>query len=256
MSIPVMPKEYFGKEVKQDKYHKTAPRLWTPEEKAWCLKLREEGYSMEEIAVSVQREVTSVSIQLKRLAKKNDKYNLDHRQDKYAANGEFYNHIKPKSVCDAYCGVNSVWRNIYKVKGTVTNDIDKNIEADYHLDSLKFLCQMYVNNEKFDIVDLDAFGSAANCLELAIQMAKKGLIVTLGEMGHKRFKRLDFVRRVYNINSLEDFTTDNIIAAIQAVGRKFKKNLTVFKKEDYKGISRVWFNVEPLVVTEQWVKED
>ena len=39
--------------------------------------------------------------------------------------------------------------------------------------------------------------------------------MTLGELGHKRFKRLDFISRYYpNITKIEDITIDNMIKYI------------------------------------------
>lgn len=83
-------------------------------------------------------------------------------------------------------------------------------------------------------------------------MSKKGLIVTLGEMGHKRFKRLDFVRRMYGIETLEDFTTETIIKEIQKIGLKNKKILKIHTLKEWQGISRVWFTIEEYKVVEQW----
>lgn len=249
--IPKMPKEYYGEKLKKNEYIVNTPRKWTEEEVKWCLDLRDKGFTAKEIAESVGRELTSVSIKLKRLTKKNDTYNKAHIIDKYDTNKEFFEEFKFKSILDVYCGVKSHWKNNYDVK-VETNDIDGNIIADNHMDSLKLLCKMYLDNKKFDLIDLDPFGSAYDCFDLAIKMAKKGLIITLGEMGHKRFKRLDFVRRMYGIDKLEDFTSDRIIEEIQKIGLKNKKVLKVYKKKDWQGIARVWFTIEQYKITEQW----
>ena len=37
------------------------------------------------------------------------------------------------------------------------------------------------------------------------RMAKKGIIITLGEFGHLRWKRTDFVEKKYNITDLKNF---------------------------------------------------
>lgn len=249
--VPIMPKEFIGEEMRKTEYVTNTPRKWTEEEINWCLKLKEEGFSNKEIAESVSREYTSVNIKMKRLTKRDNTYNKEHILEKYNSNKEFYDFLKPKTILDVYCGENSYWKKLHG-KGVISNDKDKNIEADYNLDSLKLLCKLYYEGAKFDMVDLDPYGSAANCLELAIQMAKKGLIVTLGEMGHKRFKRLDYVRRFYNINTLDDFTSDKLINEIIKTGKKYKKDLIVYKKCDWKGISRVWFKIENIKITEQW----
>lgn len=159
--------------------------------------------------------------------------------------------MKPKKILDVYCGKKSYWRTNTTSK-VVTNDKDIEIVADYHMDALKFLCLQYIENNKYDLIDLDPFGSTYECLDLAIKMSKKGLIVTLGEMGHKRFKRLDFVRRMYGIETLEDFTTETIIKEIQKIGLKNKKILKIHTLKEWQGISRVWFTIEEYKVVEQW----
>lgn len=52
-------------------------------------------------------------------------------------------------------------------------------------------------------------------------MASKGIILTLGEMGHIRFKRLDWVNKEYGISDLKDFTAENIAKKIMEYENKF-----------------------------------
>lgn len=240
-NIPNMPRAYFGEY--SVKTQKNTPRKWTNKEIKWCLELKEQGFTNSEIAKSCKRTELSVSLKLKRMSKINDNYNISHIQEKYDINKEFFELIAPETVLDVYCGCKSYWKNNYKDTNVTTNDKDKSIVADYHLEALTFMCKMYSDGNKYDIIDLDPFGSAYSSFELAIQMAKKGLIVTLGEVGHKRFKRLDYVGKMYNILTLEDFTSDNIIQYIIKTGLKFKKKLKVYKKCDWSGISRVWFEI-------------
>ena len=120
------------------------------------------------------------------------------------------------------------------------------------MDAFKLICFLYYKGEKFDLIDLDPFGSTFDCLDIAIKMAKKGLIVTLGEMGYKRFKRLDFVRRMYEINELSEFTTENLIHNIVKIGERNKKKLTPIVVKEWNNISRVYFEISELKITEQW----
>ena len=62
------------------------------------------------------------------------------------------------------------------------------------MDALKFCCYEYYCGNQYDLIDIDPFGSVYDCLQFAIKMAKKGIIVTYGEYGHKRWKRYDTVR--------------------------------------------------------------
>ena len=105
-------------------------------------------------------------IKLKRLKLKNDTYNEKHREDKYNTNKLFLDFLKPKSILDVYAG-NSYYKKNTNIK-VVDNDI-KGKETDYKLDALEFL--ILNKNKKFDLVDLDPFGSAFHCFDLALTIA-------------------------------------------------------------------------------------
>lgn len=248
--VPKMPEEYKGKINKNGGYTTSSPRVWTSLEIAWVKSLIEDGYSNKEIAESVGRTVTSVAIKVKRLGKKDGNYNADHVKEKYEINRKFSDEISPKSVLDCYCGEKKFWADYSDFY--VANDINSEIKAHRHEDAHKLLCHAYYTDQKFDLIDLDPFGSAYDCFDLAIKMAQKGIIITFGEMGHKRWKRLDYVGRYYGIESLADFTLDNLIAHVQMIGRRNKKNLIVCYQREWRNIARVWFKIEPLKITEQW----
>lgn len=246
--IPKMPSEYLGKIQKGCGYTINAPREWTPQEVDWVKGLLAKGYTSKEIALSIDRSEVSTKIKIKRLTKKDRTYNAKHIDDKYKTNEAFLQRIQPKSIIDAYSGLDT----FYKGYNVITNDKNEAAKSDYHLDALKFMCLMYEQNKKADLIDLDPFGSAYDCFDLAIKMATRGLIITLGELGHKRWKRLDYVSRYYGINSLEDFTIDNLIDHIQKIGLRNKKVLQVVYKKEWQNIGRVYFEIKPLKIVEQW----
>lgn len=159
--------------------------------------------------------------------------------------------LQPKEVLDLYCGVNMRWAN--NCSGNVySNDKDKSIPCEYHEDAERLINKLWLNGDKFDVVDLDPYGSAYDCFDKAIRIAQKGVIITLGEMGHKRFKRLDYVRYRYDINSLEEFTVGRLITKIQHIGLQHKKELTPIFIKEWNRISRVYFTIKDVKITEQW----
>lgn len=246
-----MPSEYKGSQQKWGGYTKSKPREWTSKEIEWVKDLKAKGYSVDEIAQSIDRTSASVQIKLKRLGKQNGNYNKGHIKDKYKTNLEFFEIIKPRTVLDLYCGDKNFYKQFENVK-VVSNDKDKNIQADYHNDALKTICELYP--KKFDLIDLDPYGSAYDCFDLAIKMATKGLIITLGELGHKRFKRLDYVSRYYGIESLDDFTIEKLIAEIQKIGVRNKKQLTPIFTKEWQNIGRVYFEIQDLKIN-AWKKK-
>lgn len=248
MAAPTMPDKFKGKLKANCGYTDTMPRKWTQEEIDWILSLKQQGFSIRDIAESVGRSETSISIKMKRIGKTNQKYNRNHVAEKYRLNQMFLDEVKPDTILDLYCGTKS----FYKGMNVTTNDIDKNIEADYHCDSFKLLCELYAQGKKYDLVDLDPFGSAYDCFDLAIKMARKGVVITLGELGHKRWKRIDFVKSHYGIESMDDFTFDALIEHIQMIGRRNKKELTIWAAREWQNIGRVWFTISDIKITGQW----
>lgn len=234
-------------------YIKTTPRKWTDSEIEYMLQLKKEGKSLDIICDILGRSYASVSVKLKRLKKKEGTYNQKHLMEKNRLNREFVALVNPSSLLDLYCGEGNP---AYKNLNVTSNDINSKFDCDYNLDALHCICKLYSDKKKFDVIDLDPFGSAYDCLDLAIKMATKGLCVTLGEMGHRRWKRLDYVSKCYGINSLEDFNSDNIIKHIQNIGKRNKKNLKIVFIRDWQLISRVWFIIEPYKETSQWNLEE
>lgn len=249
--IPKMPSEYIGKLKQGGGYTKNQPRGWTEKEIEWVKQLLDKGYTNKEIAVSIDRSEVSTSIKIKRLGKKNRTYNAGHVEEKHQINNSFLKYLKPKTIIDVYAGQES----IYKEYDVISNDNNRNCNTDYHLDALRFCCCMYGMDKKVDYIDLDPFGSAYDCFDLVIKMAQKGIAITLGELGHKRWKRLDYVSRYYGINNLEEFTIDKLIEHIQMIGRRNKKELIVYAKKEWRNIGRVWFEIKPIKITEQWKGE-
>lgn len=249
--VPKMPEEYKGKVNKNGGYTTSSPRVWTLEELNWVDDLLNKGYTIKEIAESVERTVTSVAIKVKRLGKKDGSYNADHVKEKYEINQKFLDEIDPITALDCYAGEKDFYFDALQYR-SLSNDINRDYDTTYHMDACKLLCKLYSEDNTFDLIDLDPYGSAYDCFDLAIKMAQKAIVITFGELGHKRWKRLDFVSRYYGITNLEDFTLQHLIEHVQMIGRRNKKNLVVCYQKEWRNIARVWFKIEPLKITEQW----
>ena len=70
IEIPKIPQEYLGKYSKNCGYTTSNPREWTPKEIEWVKDLSNRGFSYKDIATSVGRTETAISIKMKRLSKK------------------------------------------------------------------------------------------------------------------------------------------------------------------------------------------
>ena len=235
-----MPDEYKGKTIYSPAYTRSdgtnnGSRLWTKDEEDWVMNLVDEGYTLPKIAESVDREKHSVSMKVKRLKKKRGDYNRKHIQEKYDSNDEFLNLINPETVLDCFCGINRYWKN--KVIKTIDNDINDKIDADYNIDANELMDKLLTDGYKFDIVDIDPFGSAFDFIDNAYNLSTKGLIITLGEMGNKRWKRLDYVSKTYGIDNLDDYTS---MTMANWITDKYS-DLKLYKVDDFQNISRLYF---------------
>lgn len=246
-----MPAEFKGKVHKSGGFTKSTPREWTDKELEWVASLADMGYSTRDIAESVGRTEVAVSVKLKRLGKKDGTYNADHAQDKQDVNMAFIQALNPKTLLDVFAGHKSVYSECDGLCVT-SNDKRKEADTDFHMDALKLLCKLYSEGKKYDVIDLDPYGSAYDCFDLAIKMARRGLVVTFGELGHKRWKRLDFVRRYYGIESIEEFTLDVLVSKLREIAARNKKTLSVWEQREWRNIGRVWMTLDDMKITEQW----
>ena len=224
--------------------HLGSSREWNEDELEWALMLQAKGFNMTKIAECLERSLASVSLKLKRHKKDTTKYNEPHKELKYQKNAEFLSLIAPNTILDVYSGEVSWYTGKANV---ISNDklLGTTSHEHYNLDALDLICTMFLKKAKFDLIDLDPFGSAFDCFDLAIKMAEKGIVITLGEMGHKRWKRTDFVGRYYGINTMETFNTENVVGQIIGIGERNKKKLVPVFICDWRNISRVYFKIEP-----------
>jgi len=222
---------------------KSIPKKWDEKEINLMQKMKSNGFTFKEIAKKLNRTETSIFIKNKRIKQKNDNYNKSHRKQKYLLNERFIEIIKPKTIFDVYAG-NSFYKNNIKTKNLkiVDNDKDKKNICDYNLESIDFLHKF--RNKKIDLVDLDPYGSCFECFDYALKIAQKGLIITFGEVGHKRWKRSDFVEHRYNIKTINDFSNKKFINYIIERALIFNKNLTPIFEANFKNILRVYFEIK------------
>ena len=247
----VMPSEFYGSVKTGNDFIKSVPRQWTDAELDWVLQKVDEGFSVSDIAEAIGRTDISVQVKLKRLTKSDDSYNVKHRELKYAANTFFVDSLQPKTVLDLFAG-HSFYKS-FDVDVT-DNDSDLKFDTEYHEDALKLLCRLYSEGRKFDVIDVDPYGSAYDCFDLVLKMARKGVVVSFGEWGHKRWKRFDFVRPRYGISDGDGFTVDAFISEFQRIANVNHKTAEVFDVLQYGNFLRVYFVLDKFKTVEQWGK--
>ena len=204
---------------------KTTPRKWTTNELIVLDFLMKKGLNNTVIKTCLDRSIESINSKVRRRKKLKDTYNVSHRDEKYMYNEKFINYLKPNSVLDVYAGKYSFYKD-HNINTVVSNDEKLDFNTDFHMKSHKLVEKLYLRGDKYDLVDLDPFGSAYDCFEYALKMAKKGVIITLGELGHKRFKRIDFVNKKYGIDNYTDFNTNKLVECIIKYAKSFDINLS------------------------------
>jgi len=225
--------------------HLSKSKPWTEEEVQLIKDKTKYGLTLQDVADKLGRTLVSVKNKSKRLSVASKTYNSLHLAPKYAANEEFLEKIQPSSILDAYAGDSyykkkSDWCADRPVK-IIDNDNEGTV-TNYVWDAEKFLYQF--RKKKFDFVDLDPFGSAFPCFDYALKIAQKGLAITFGEYGHRRFNRKDFVEHRYGIKTFEDFSVTNLTHYVVERGKIFNKVIRVEKEMLFINICRVYFTVE------------
>jgi len=161
-----------------------------------------------------------------------DKLNYGKDQSmKQAVSLEFAKSINAKTILDVYAGRKSMWKD--KGYRIVTNDIDKTAEVDFHMDADKFVSKIYSEKKKFDIVDLDPYGSAFQCIPTAVKLIKKGLIVSYGDYNNWRFHRYKIIVARYgnfkDIKNYKDFEDVMILHTMYLAEVYGKVKLEIWK---------------------------
>jgi hypothetical protein len=219
---------------------KSEPKTWEKNEIEKMLDLKKNGNSFEVIGKILNRTPYSCNRKYYKLMKKFDTYNLKHRNLKYDFNKQFLEKVNAKTILDAYSGGVSWWK---KNTNLIVIDNDLKVDgADFKMEALDFLFEN--KSKKYDIIDLDPFGSAFECFDFALQMAEKGLIITFGEIVGRRFNRQDFVEFRYGINYIDEFTTEKLSEYVIKRGLIFRKKLTPIFKAEMTNISRVYYLIE------------
>ena len=212
------------------------------------IRLKSEGFSNQHIADKLGVGVTRIKDYISEYKKRENIYNQDHLEDKYGLNDDFFHLIKPKSILDVCCGQRKFWAD-YKKFGcnVVSNDCmeDKRAQPD-KLMTFKAhqLLEAYkLANTQFDIVDVDTYGNPADCLEAAVVVAKKGLIITFGEFKRLRYRFKNvgqkYFKEKYGMKmSIEDITINDMADMIINLSKnKFK----VWKIGDWRYCDRIYF---------------
>lgn len=207
------PEEKWGSFTKKSDFTYTTPRHWVKEETDLLIEWCKAGYSVNAIAQALSRSPKSITNKIRRVKKWIiDEYNSpEAREAKYNNNKKFLAMLdNPKTCLDAYSGCGSYWTNNTKLKVT-TNDNNEEFDAMYHMDADRLLAKMYSEKKTFDVVDIDPYGSPFMCIDNAIAITKKGLILTFGEKGHIQQNRTDYVNKCYGIKKMDKLKIKEII---------------------------------------------
>lgn len=224
--------------------------IWTDELVEKLRWLNELGYANKVIAEELGCSVDQIKYKLSGIRKKDNTYNSDHVEEKYSINTDFFWDINPKSILDPFCGIKRFWKQFEsKEVVVVDNDKEQKFSADFHEDAKKLLKTMFKLKVKFDMVDIDPYGDCFSCIDLAIQIAEKGLIITNGFLKNNRFESKKGKNSFFRINYGDSFipTCEGLENYIIERARAFGKKLTVYAHcPKWKNCDRIWFIVEKM----------
>ena len=239
------PVEKMGKYLTQTELTYSTPRKWVKEETNLLIDWYRMGYSIKDIAMALSRTPASIANKVRRVKKWIiDEYNSSEaRMAKYNCNLEFLDMIdKPKTCLDAFAGCGSYWSTNTKLK-VDTNDYNEEFDTMYHMKAERLLAKLYSEEKYYDIVDIDPYGSPYLCINNAIAIARKGLILTFGEKGHIQQNRTDYVDACYGIKKIKNLNVNTLINYVKKIGNSYNKELKEVKIFESNSIWRVYFTV-------------
>ena len=223
---------------------------WTKEEDRLMLQMYEEKFTPFAIAERLGRSESAIKTRIVKVGQKNNTYNIDHIQEKYEINNDFFEEILPKTILDPFSGFNRYWYSNFSDRADliIDNDIDKKIESMLHTTALEVLKLMESLNKKFDLVDIDPYGSPSLYIDLGIKLSKKGLILTFGDLKKMRnypIQNKDYIRNNYGLDLDISKTTlkDLVNHIIDLADKKYSKQLKVYAICNWKTCDRVYFKV-------------
>lgn len=218
---------------------KTQKRKWTEDEEEYVYTLKNKGHTINYISKKTGRSKPSITNKLRRLRKKKGvgQYDKDHSNKKHLLNQRFLKQIQPNTILDLYNAGNTQY-NKYEV---TTNDIDPKFDTDYHKDALELIQELYSQGKKYDLIDIDPYGTAYPLWKYGVRMVKKGIIITLGELGHKRFKRYDTVGKYYGIYDMEHFTAYMMVRKLLCDAEELGVKCKCVNLADWGYIARAYF---------------
>ncbi len=235
------------------RYTKTIPRKWSKHEED-CLKehINNQITYSELLKKLNNRSKQSIYRKLTRFKLTLLQYNKNNVDEKIRTDKDFFDILNAKcyniNVLDAFSGNNKKYK-LWGAKKVFTNDKNKKYETTFNKDSYKLLCQLNSKGDnQFDLVDIDPFGTCFDCWELAIRLAKCGVVITHGEIRQIiRFKRKDLCQRYFNKTSIE--VPEDIIKFVKWLGFRHKKKITVYKFLNWNYQARGYYLIEPIKQT-------
>jgi hypothetical protein len=203
----------------------TNPQNWTDEEEDRLLEMIEEDKNKSEMYSAFSgRPSASIDNKVRRLKKENGLYNSSYAEQKYDTNREWieliYNDIGRKArIFDAYAGVgdSSLIYDDYasEIIATETEDevyktLSETLDADNHTvineDCVDELMRRKIDDESFDYIDLDPFGTPFDAVPLAISLITNGyLAVTYGDIKLQRWGRSNPLVKQYKMPETTDW---------------------------------------------------
>lgn len=221
----------------------------TKERKNELILLFNQGFTYEKIAEHFGTTRAYIENQFREIRKLENTYNLEHLEDKYRTNKLFKREIKPRTILDPFCGTKKFWETTYWGLTVISGDSGRHAKPDIKCSAQDLLTVFYKLNKKFDLIDIDPYGSPSEYLEKAIYLAKKGLIVTFGDTPnsmHRWGSRNDnHFKDLYGIDKKPiDVTGQDLADAVIRMAEKQWKCLEVSYLKVWNNCIRIYFKVK------------
>ena len=159
---------------------------------------------------------------------------------RYKLNKSFEKAISSTSALEPFAGCKKQYHN------SITNDVEERFGADHCLPAHDFLTKMYEEHgeDSFDLVDIDPFSYSVPYFELGCKLARKGIIVHVGDIWYLSLNKNKLHNRYeYAPKSAKGADLKAIAYHFYQAAKRYGKNIV--KYDEYKKgiVAKLYFEV-------------
>lgn len=159
---------------------------------------------------------------------------------RYEMNAAFARRIEYSNALEPFAGKKKQYHH------SLRNDKNTMYDCDCHMDAMDFLEMVHMRDgdDSYDLVDLDPFASSVPYFPLACKLARKGIIIHIGDLLYLNYKPQDLYR--FYPNSRLPFKGDRmkvIRSHFTETAKQLGKRLLFWDDYQYGSVAKLYYKI-------------